>query len=240
MGRKSKYNKELKLEMVMKYKSGVSANELGENYSIPKGLVFQWTNQYNSNGESVFNNSPRNKRYSKEFKSTVVEEYNKRVLSEEKIINKYSISSRSVLKRWIRKYNSHIEITDYDPKPEVYLAKSRKTTYEERVKIVKYCLEHEQKYNDTAIQYGVNYTQVYTWVRKYKEQGEDGLLDPRGRTKLESDMTEEERFKHQLKRLEAKNNYLEMENKALKKLEEIERQMIKEHNKRQNIEQSKN
>ena len=91
---------------------------------------------------------------------------------------------------------------DYDPKPEVYMAKSRTTTYEERIEIIEYCLEHEKNYKDTALQYGVNYAQVYSWVKKYKQQGEDGLLDRRGRNKLESEMTEEEKLKYQLKKLE--------------------------------------
>lgn len=232
MGRKSKYSKELKLKVVLEYKSGVSAAELAEKYSVPYCSVFKWTNKYNANGESEFNNSHRNKQYSKEFKLTVIEEYNKRILSDEKIINKYNISSRSVLKKWIRKYNSHIEIVDYNPKPEVYMAKSRKTTYNERIEIVQYCLEHLKNFKETAIKFGVNYSQVYTWVRKYKENGEDGLLDRRGRTKLESDMTEEEKLRHEMKKLEAKYAYLEMENIALKKLEEVKRRMIRERSKK--------
>jgi len=107
------------------------------------------------------------------------------------------------------------------------MAKSRKTTYEERVEIVKYCLEHEQNYKETAIKYGVNYAQVYSWVKKYKQDDEAGLLDRRGKNKLESEMTDEEKLRYQIKKLEAKTAYLEMENKALKKLEEIERRSVK-------------
>lgn len=60
MGRTSIYSKELKLKIVMKYKSGVSAADLVEKYSVPYYSVFQWTNKYNANGESAFNNSHRN------------------------------------------------------------------------------------------------------------------------------------------------------------------------------------
>jgi transposase-like protein len=121
---------------------------------------------------------------------------------------------------------------DYDPKPEVYMAKSRKTTYEERIEIVQYCLEHELNYKETAVKYGVNYAQVYTWVKKYKEHGEEGLTDKRGRNKPEPEMTEEEKLRHRLKKEQARIKYLEMENAALKKLEEIERREIVEKNKR--------
>ncbi|MBU5317509.1 helix-turn-helix domain containing protein, partial [Clostridium bornimense] len=55
------------------------------------------------------------------------------------------------------------------------MAKSkRKTTIEERKEIVKYCIEHGNDYKNTAEKFSVFYTQVYTWVRKYKVDGEDG------------------------------------------------------------------
>ena len=148
------------------------------------------------------------------------------------ITNKYEISSDEVLRKWIMKYNSHIETKDYDPKPEVYMAKARKTTYEERVEIVNDCLEHELNYKETAVKYGVNYAQVYTWVKKYKANGEEGLSDKRGCKKTETEMTVEEKLRHELKKSEAKRKYLEMENAALKKLEEIERREIREKSKK--------
>jgi regulator of replication initiation timing len=46
-------------------------------------------------------------------------------------------------------------------------------------------------------------------------------------------MTEADKLRHHLKKLEAKNAYLEMENRALKKLEEVERRMIREKHKKQ-------
>lgn len=36
------------------------------------------------------------------------------------ITAKYNISSRSVLRSWILKYNANIKLKDYDPKAEVY------------------------------------------------------------------------------------------------------------------------
>ncbi|GAA6428550.1 helix-turn-helix domain-containing protein [Dielma fastidiosa] len=49
--------------------------------------------------------------------------------------------------------------------------RSRKTTYEERIEIVNYCLEHDKNYKDAAELFNVSYTQVYQWVNKYKEDG---------------------------------------------------------------------
>lgn len=41
------------------------------------------------------------------------------------------------------------------------MTKGRKTTYEERVEIVKYCIEHEMDYAQTAEKYQVSYQQIY-------------------------------------------------------------------------------
>ncbi len=231
MGRCSGYSKEMKLEIVKRYLKGESPTALANEYRLEgkhgQRTIRKWSTKYKEQGEGCFNPSNRNKHYSKVIKMRAIEDYLEGKGSLESIVNRCGISDKSLLRNWIIKYNSHIEITDYDPKPEVYMAKSRKTTYEERLEIVKYCLEHHQNYKETATKYGVNYAQVFSWVKKYKQEGKEGLLDRRGRNKLESEMTEEEKLKHQLKKLEAKNTYLEMENKALKKLEEIERRSVK-------------
>ncbi|WP_243122980.1 hypothetical protein [Criibacterium bergeronii] len=54
------------------------------------------------------------------------------------------------------KYNANIKLNDYDPKAEVYMANSRrKTTIEERKEIVKYCIENNKNYKQTASLYDV-------------------------------------------------------------------------------------
>ena len=99
----------------------------------------------------------------------------------------------------------------------------RNTTYEERVEIVSYCIEQGNDYAAAVEKYGVSYQQIYSWVRKYKENGAEGLLDKRGKRKPESAMTELEKLRAKNRMLEAQNKRLETENAVLKKLEEIER-----------------
>lgn len=41
---------------------------------------------------------------------------------------KYRIPSKESLRRWIKQYNSDIELKDYDPKQEVYMAEARRKT----------------------------------------------------------------------------------------------------------------
>ncbi|TYP48715.1 helix-turn-helix domain-containing protein, partial [Thermosediminibacter litoriperuensis] len=47
------------------------------------------------------------------------------------------------------------------------MTKGRNTTLEERIEIVKYCLEHNRNYIETAEKYQVSYQQVRSWVIKY-------------------------------------------------------------------------
>ena len=93
-------------------------------------------------------------------------------------------------------YNSDMELKDYDPKQEVYMAEARrKTTINERKEIVEYCLLHNRDYKGTAEKYEVSYNQVYTWVRKYDANGEDALIDKRGHHKLDEEVDELEKLR---------------------------------------------
>ncbi|MCJ1779059.1 helix-turn-helix domain-containing protein [Mammaliicoccus sciuri] len=104
--------------------------------------------------------------------------------------------------------------------------KTRKTTFEERIEIAKYCIENNRVFNKTAEKYQVNYSQVYNWVKKYEEHGDIGLVDGRGKGKPIEPLTIEEELKLKIKALEQRNKFLQMENEVLKKQEEIERQLM--------------
>ena len=100
---------------------------------------------------------------------------------------------------------------------------SKPTTWETKIDIVCYYIQSNESYQNVADKYGVSYQQIYSWVRKYKENGAEGLLDKRGKRKPESEMTELEKLRAENRMLEAQNKRLETENAVLKKLEEIER-----------------
>ena len=138
------------------------------------------------------------------------------------ICKKYGISDKHVLQNWILWYNGHREFKERtSAKGEIYMTKGRKTTQEERAKIVAFCIEHNYDYGLTVKTYGVSYNQIYSWVRKYEEGGVDKLKDNRGRTKPVEEMTEIEKLKAEMKILEAKNRQLEIENEFIKKLQEL-------------------
>ncbi|WP_295092483.1 helix-turn-helix domain-containing protein [Ruminococcus sp.] len=62
---------------------------------------------------------------------------------------------------------------------------------------------------------------IYSWIRKYEENGVDGLNDRRGKSKPEDMLTEAGKLRKENKILQAKLKEMEMENKLLKKLREL-------------------
>ncbi|MCF0114727.1 MAG: transposase [Erysipelotrichaceae bacterium] len=225
MGRKLKFPSEVKIEICDLYLEGkYSRGELAEKYGFYEDTIYKWVHRYQKEGETAFQERSHNQKYTKEFKTEVVEAYLNGEGSIDFLAVRYGIPSLETVRRWIAKYNNHEELKDYDPKPEVYMAeKHRKTTLEERITIVEYCIEHNKNYKDTAEKYDVSYTQVYKWVKKYLESGEEGLVDNRGKRKPEEELSEVEALKRKIslqnKLIEEKN----MEIEVLKKVQEIER-----------------
>ncbi len=103
------------------------------------------------------------------------------------------------------------------------MTKGRKTTREERIEIVAFCLENGKNYAKVIEKYGVSYQQIYAWVRKYEEHGVAGLSDKRGKRKAISEMTELERLRAENRLLQAQIKDKELEVALLKKLKELER-----------------
>ncbi|WP_306433903.1 MULTISPECIES: helix-turn-helix domain-containing protein [Paenibacillus] len=86
-------------------------------------------------------------------------------------------------------------------------------------------MANDLDYQKAIEKYDVSYQQMYAWVRKYKSGGEEALKDHRGRNKPVEKLDDHERFKLRIKELEARNEYLEMENALAKKLAEIRPEM---------------
>ena len=103
------------------------------------------------------------------------------------------------------------------------MTKGRKTTFDERAEIVKYCITHDRNYTETSEKYGISYQQARNYTAKYESGGVDALKDRRGKRKAPEEMSELERLRAEVKLLQAEKERAEMEISFLKKLEEIER-----------------
>ena len=135
MGRKAKYTFEQKLQAVLDYQSGKkSAADIALELDMGKrgdDRIREWTNLYKANEPEALNPKEKHSSYSKEFKKQVVLDHIQNGLSHKELAAKYNISSTSVIRTWIKRYNNHMEQRDYDPHPEVYIAERMKTTKEE-------------------------------------------------------------------------------------------------------------
>lgn len=224
MGR-LKFTAEKKIEIIDAFQRGeVAWSQLKDVYGMNPNTIYKWISRYEANGVAAFARGKGHNSYSGEFKIQCVEAYLRGEGSLDEIVGKYNISSQRVLSNWIKRYNANMELEDYDPKREVYMADARrKTTLEERKEITEYCLAHNKDYKGTAALYDVSYSQVYDWVRKYISEGEEGLTDKRGHRKVDNELDELERLRRKIQRLERQ---LEDEKRTvalLKKANELER-----------------
>ena len=231
MGRKAKYSKELKLEIIKRYLKGESATALANEYDMTTSMdrhILTWVHKYKKLGESAFDESTTNKSYSKELKEQIIKEYLEGKDSYEGLANKYNIPSKTIVINWVKKYNDGIETKDYNPKGDVYTMKSRKTTLEERLEIINYVLANDFDYKGAADKYTVPYASVYNWVKKYNECGKDGLKDSRGRPSSngpKKELTIEEKQAIEIEKLKRELERQKMIVEVLKKNIEIQERM---------------
>ncbi|MDD4610088.1 MAG: helix-turn-helix domain-containing protein [Bacteroidaceae bacterium] len=222
----SKYSSEVRLKAVEDYFNGErSVSEIARDLSISsEQTVRNWIAMYRNLGLSAFIVRKNNQSYTKELKTKVVEEYLDGKGSLIELTARYNLRSQETLRNWVMKYNSYIELRDYDPKQEVYMAEARRnTTIEERKKIVEYCMANNKDYKVTAEQFNVSYGQVYSWVKKYNSTGEKGLIDNRGHHKSDDEVDELERLRRENKRLKRQLEEEKMTVELLKKVKEFER-----------------
>ena len=221
---KSRTTPECKIELCEKYLSGEGSYQvLAAKYGVDPEILRRWVAKYREHGALIFFRSSGNTRYTKDFKEQCVKAVLRGQGSITDIVAKYNISNNSVLQGWIKKYNANIELKDYNPKREVYMAEAkRKTTLSERKEIAEYCIEHNKDYKGAAALFDVSYSQVYSWVQKYEKQGEDGLTDKRGHHKSDEEVDELERLRRENKRLKRQLEESNMLNELLKKVKEFE------------------
>lgn len=237
MGRKAKYSKELKIEIIKRYLNGESALSLANEYNMPKEMsanIRQWAHRYEALGERGFEFNNKNKSYSKEFKEQVIKEYLSGKETSYSLANKYNISTAEIVRKWVLKYNEGIEIKDYNPKGDVYIMKARKTTFEERLEIVNYVLSNDNDYKGAADKYNVPYASVYQWVLKFNENGEEALKDRRGRPSSNEnpkELTTEEKQAIEIEKLKRELERSKMVIEVLKKNIEIQERMARDSRK---------
>ena len=223
MGRKARYSAEEKISAVQEYLDGKgSMKTIAQRLGIAFQSFKQWVKNYEAMGIDAFKTN-HNKHYSKAEKEQAVAAYLAGEGSHMEICQKFKILSTSQLKSWIKKYNGHEELKVSGTGGLTIMTKGRKTSFEERIEIVEYCIAHDHNYTATAEKYEISYQQARNYTVKYEDGGVDALQDRRGKRKSEDMMSELERLRAEVKLLKAEKKRAEMEASFLKKLDEIER-----------------
>ncbi|MEY8346696.1 IS3 family transposase [Niallia circulans] len=217
MPRKS-YSVEEKYQIVKALGEVNSSLQVSSIYKVHFSTVLEWKYKFDTFGLEGLKETSSWKKYSKELKLSAIQDYASGNYSIREITRMYEISDPSVLRRWIKKYNSHSEIKDTSQGRTSSMTKGRKTTWEERIQIVLDCLGNKKDYQEAANTHQVSYQQIYQWVKKYEDGGVDALKDRRGSTKEESELTPEEKMTLQMKKLERENERLRAENLFFKKV----------------------
>ena len=215
---------EERLDTVKKYlRHECSMSDLSRQLKVGRTTISRWLARYQSLGSEGLQGTSKNQPYSLELKEAAVLDYLAGANSQMELCKKYGIKSTRQLHNWISKYNGHEKLKSSGTGGVPIMTKGRKTTYEERMEIVRYCIEQQNNYAETAQKYQVSYQQVYSWTTKYETDGVETLQDKRGKRKTSDEMSETETLKAENRLLEAKNKRQQMEIDFLKKLEEIER-----------------
>lgn len=229
MGRRKKrdeWDAADKLKVVKEYLAGHdSFVKLGRKYQLDESSIRKWVARYKTFGENAFMIRSADLNYSAAFKEEVVKACLHGEGSYKDIAIRYKIQAATTVLQWVKRYNNHEELKDSRPEGVYRMVKNSpagKTTPEERLSIVEYCIEHDDNYSLTAGQYNCSYARVRSRVLKYRVEGIEGLYDRRGRKKAEEELTEPERLQAENRMLKARAGKRQMEIDLLKKPEETE------------------
>lgn len=224
MSRKGKFSALEKQSVVEDYLSGrKNISQICSAMQIHDRSFYSWLQKYQMFGAEGLATAKKNKHYPKTVKLQAVKDYLNGKASQDELCRQYGILAHSTLHQWIKKYNGYEAFKSHNSQGDKRMTKGRKTSYEEKIEIVSFCIANDDNYQAAADKFQVSYQQVYTWMKKYRSQGFESLTDLRGKRKAHDEMNESEKMAAQLKLLESENRRLKMENDFLKKLDEVER-----------------
>ncbi|VEU82691.1 helix-turn-helix domain-containing protein [Acholeplasma hippikon] len=196
-----------------------SLRQLASQFGVSKSAIEVLIFKYSKFGAEALRMQGMNQSYTETLKNEVVESYRNGAGRYYDLALKYGIRNPSLIARWVLGYNNikttHSESGGID-------IMGRKTTLDERVKIVEYLIQNEFDYQGTSLKFEVSYQQVYTWYKKYQVFGVDGLSDKRGRKKQPDELSELEKLRRENERLKKELYLSEAAKKVFKKKQELE------------------
>ena len=165
MAFKHKFTYEEKVKIVSEYIDGTYGfREICKRYDINQGSLKDWKRLYETFGWSGLKTGSKTTRYSKETKEAAVRDYLSHEFTFPEILKKYQIRSGTQLKKWIKKYNGCEVLKSSGTGGNNIMTTGRKTTFDERIEIVQYCIAHDHNYAETAEEYQVSYQQARNYT----------------------------------------------------------------------------
>ena len=196
MGRK-RIEARIKKEAVETVKSGkLTQSEASRRLGVGRTSIRSWISRIESEGEAGL----------EAVESYLIGDYSLREICE-----MFKIRDKRQLRAWLKVYNSSGDFKRMSGGSR--MKSTHKVTQEERIQVAKECLESGNNYGEVAKKYGINYQQARTWKLKYRETGESGLEDRRGKRKHEQEPRSElEQMQIRIAQLEHQLYIAEMEN----------------------------
>ena len=115
-----------------------------------------WLIKFETQGTKDLLQISKNTHYPETLKLQAIADYNSGKISQEQICKEYSISSATIFRMWIKKYNSHERFKSHNAGGDRIMTKGRKTTYEERTEIVAFCITNNEIYQLSADKFQVS------------------------------------------------------------------------------------
>lgn len=230
MKKRKKYSIETKIKACIEYEqSGRSLGSIGRELDVHRSCVSQWVMFYKEHGPEGFYNKKKESDFTEKKKQDIVKEYIDGEGSFAVLAGKYNINVE-MIRKWVNKWYNY-EYNEKKPKGDKDTMKARKTTFEERVEIVKWVAANDFNYNKAAEKLDLNYALIYKWTKAYLDGGEEALeykkRGPKKKTKIdESNLTDTEKLKLALEREKALRKKLEIELMLHKKKAEIEEKLL--------------
>ena len=229
MGRKGiKIPAEIKLRYAqLCFENKMSKQEASRQLGVNDGVILTWVYMYRESGELAFLDTGKNNVYSSELKLKAIRSYLNGEGSLRETAARYGLRNKAHLQKWLKMYNNGEDFSQHKMSGGSRMKTSRATTKEERIQIVRECIANDCNYGECAIKYNVSYQQVYSWVKRFKDLGEAGLEDRRGRRKVDQEpRSEVEELKIKMAQLEHELYMTKMERDLLKKVKELEREEL--------------
>ena len=218
MSKRVKFTPEQKMFLVLKFrKLDISLSEFCRKYNVERTAIHRWSIKYDNNGFNGLKEIKKITKYSADTLINSVLDYLTGKFSMLEIVKKYNLSGDSVLRAWLKWYNTpkwYIKVREFMAREKI--------SNNKKLELVLQYVNKKQSAKQIAINNSISEGQLRDWARKYKCFGQQGLNDKRGVRKNEIDLSEEEILKKKNKELEEKNKRLEAELLLIKKLIELE------------------